>query len=153
MLLKGTPCVITWSNVDSDMLNSRKCKFHVKKVHGNLPIIRKEDPRRETSQRGESIQKQEPTDIVRLGYLLVAMINRSWQIVHENARITHSCLNNTVTILQTTFKLIFIEIIVLIGLCPHYTCSRSCPDLGFCPDRKITAIERDKCKLILTWSC
>ena len=39
------------------------------------------------------------------------------------------------------------------SLCPHYTCLRSCPDLGFCPDRKITAIERDKRKLILTWSC
>ena len=38
-------------------------------------------------------------------------------------------------------------------LCPHYTCSRSCPDLGFCPDRKTTAIERDKRELIITWSC
>ena len=37
-------------------------------------------------------------------------------------------------------------------LCPHYTCSRSFHDLGFCPDRKTTAIDRDKRKLILTWS-
>ena len=38
-------------------------------------------------------------------------------------------------------------------LCPHYTCSRSCPDLRFCPDRKTTTIERDKRKRIPTWSC